>query len=304
MATPKTYAGVSGIARTVKKIYAGVNGTARQVKKVYAGVNGIARLVYVADWFTNNGTIPVSNVLGAYSFKGAASAADALKDLTGHGKTLTNNGCSWSSGSGFWISIGPKQYLDSSALRAAGIKSFVMKIANGNAHQYAATALTGNWTGTNVNIWLNTPFCCQSFSYWNSGGLGIAHQNGLSVEYSNDYGVKGTLPMNYVRLDSAYSNGVLGFTLSNETLYNNGSAIGMSNASKSGKGNWHGFIAAGVPRLIGGVAEPGANNGRWDWLGKHSFNGAFNVLYAAFYNINLSQTQHSQIAAILNNQPY
>lgn len=42
----KSYIGVDGVAKTVKKEYIGVDGVARKVLKAYQGVDGVAKLVY------------------------------------------------------------------------------------------------------------------------------------------------------------------------------------------------------------------------------------------------------------------
>lgn len=291
MAGPKTYVGVSSKARQVKNIYVGVSSVARKVKKVYAGVGGKARLVYAADWFTNSGSIATSNVLGAYNFKNATSATTALNDLSGHGNTLTNSSAVWSS-SGYQCSA--YKYLDNSTVRSNS-KTIIMKITSGDSGGGALPL--GSCGG--LGLWLSTPFCTQSFWYEVSGTLGVTHENGLSVEYSGG----GTLPMNYVRIASAFYGGhVLGFTYSGEALYANGSAISLSVASYSNQygshGNWTGYICSQVPRLVGGYND-GSGSG-WASLSNVTFAGSFIVQYLAVYSIALTAAQQSQIATILN----
>ena len=138
MAGPKTFVGVGGKAKQVKNIYVGVSGKARKVKKAYVGVSGKARLVYSSDFWLPTG-VAASNCLAAYRFKGAASESAALTDLTGHGYTLTKNGPSWSSSTGFWIdpSIGSGSYqynvtLYNNTLCTKNIQTVIFRYGNFN----------------------------------------------------------------------------------------------------------------------------------------------------------------------------
>lgn len=260
-------------------------------------------------WMTD--TISYSEVLAAYRFKGAASADSALTNLVKAATyKLTNSGCGWSSGNGFNVSIetwgntlnNAGHYLDNSSLRSAGIKTMIIKIASANINR--ALPLT---TFGGMSAWLNMPVAYATFAYGDySQGFGIAHQNGTSSMYN---GGSSGLAMDLVRESGAnYSDGVIGINLNNagtETAYKNGTAINLSVAtsatwSKDGDHRWSGFIAANVPRLIGGfqnsTADPGAH---WANVTNHSFVGSYNVLAMACYSRLLSQTEHQNICRLM-----
>lgn len=80
----KLYAGVGGVARTVKHLYVGVGGTARKVKKLYAGVAGVAELVFSAEV-----TVTINGAPGeTISYTGEASGSVTL-DASGTSSSLT-----------------------------------------------------------------------------------------------------------------------------------------------------------------------------------------------------------------------
>ena len=290
-----SYIGVSNAKKTLIDIYVGVSNSPKEVLRAYVGVSNSPKIVYQKDWWSAQGAIAASNVLAAFNFKGAASETAALKDLTGHGNNLSKSGATWSTANGFNLS--PTKYLDNSSLRSNS-RSIIMKISSGG-HGGGALPL-GSCGG--LGLWLSTPFCTQSFWYEVSGLPGVTHQNGLSVEYR---GGAGNLPMNYVRIGSSFYGGhVLGFTYSGETLYANGSAISLNNASYNREpywmhGNWTGFICSQVPRLAGGYND-GSGSG-WSSLSNVTFAGSFNVEYLAVYSTNLTAALHSVIASDLNN---
>lgn len=282
MANPKAYVGVGDKARKVKKIYVGVNGVARKVKKAYVGVNGLAKLVYRADWWLSD-TVSESDVLAAYSFKGADSSTEALKDLSGNNRTLTNSGCSWGSSQGFWVDS--SHYLDHSSLRSSGsIKSIVMKITSPFTGNYKV--ITGGWGG--LSVWLRTPFETQSFA-WKYTGFGIGHTNGLSIDYNNpDIGVHGTLARENLRIGSEIGGCVLGISNTGwGAAYINGSGKSLSNA-KSGNYPWTRWQKGQVdiPRLVGGTGTVGSGV---------VMNGHFLIEYLAIYNRVLSASEHAAI---------
>lgn len=301
----KTHAGVAGVDRQVFRGYVGVSNVSRKLKKIFAGdPNNVAQLVFVDGWYTANGAIAESYILGAYNFAGAASDNEALTNLINASKyKLVNNGCGRNA-NGFLINIGSNQYIDNSSLQAAGIKSIVLKISSSSAS--GALPLCKAGSGNGPAVWMRTPFNTQSFTYRQHNRIGVTHENGLSVDYSG--AVQGTLPKKYVRIGSTtYSDGVIGFSMdsygSGEKLYRNGTEITLSNAVWTDDRPWTGSIAIKVPRLIGGYFDKdanGTNPDRWDYLGKHTFAGSFRVENAAFYSKKLSQTEHAAIAAALN----
>ena len=196
MAGPKTYVGVSGVARQVKNIYVGVSGVARKVKKAYVGVNGVARLVYSSDWWCPTG-VSTSSVLAAYRFKGAASESAALTDLSGHGYTLAKGPNSsgtplWSAANGFYVADSGIwwQRLTNTTLVTQDIQSLVVRYANypsliveeplcdaGGKDGYAILRLSGGngygepWPGTSA-IRTEKPYIVKD----NSGNVLQANQ--------------------------------------------------------------------------------------------------------------------------------
>lgn len=278
MANPKAYVGVGDKARKVKKIYVGVNGVARKVKKAYVGVNGVAKLVYRADWWLSD-TVSESDVLAAYNFKGADSSAEALKDLTGNNRTLTNSGCSWSS-NGFYVD--GSHYLDHSSLRSSGsMKSIVMKISGVWGGNYKA--LTGNWGG--ISVWIKTPFCILSYA-WRYYHTGVAHGAGTSIDATSG---SANLARENVRLMNGEISGVVGFSNTGwGALYQNGSAVGLSNAKdNNGKPwTWWQTTNVGIPRLVGGTGKVSSDV---------VMNGYFTIEYLAIYNKVLNASEHAAI---------
>ena len=236
-------------------------------------------------WWILDGMSP-SDVLAAYTFTNRNSASDALKDLTGHGYNLSNSNAGWSSANGFGMSVSEDKYLDNWSLRNAGIASIVMKITGG--WYYAGTPLTGGWGG--ASVWLNMPFEVQSFWPYHYG-FGIAHSNGLSIDYESQYAT-GTLARENTRINgSSPTSGVIGFTNSGwGSLYLNGSGVSLSNAYGSGaaySGPWTRYYAADIPRLIGGTGTQAQGC---------TIQGSFTVRGMAVYKKSLSASEHSAIS--------
>lgn len=250
--------------------------------------------------FWRTPTMSDSDVLAVYQFKGAATEALSLKDLSGHGRDISNYNAEWSASNGFKCT--PWRYVTHGIRSDA--KSIVLRISG---------ASTGNGALPLCSIggrslWLSTPFLTQAFNYIHSGTFGVTQDgNGLSVDYSSG-GVTGDLPRNHVRIaGSTYTSGVFGFSYSTGvgTAYRNGSEISLSNAKYNGN-NWTGYISTSVTRMCGGNEDDTANgsdSSKWDYLGKQNFAGSFNVLYLAVYNISLSAGQHAAIATLMNDMP-
>ena len=249
-------------------------------------------------WWLING-VTNANVIAAYKFKKRNSQSDALKDLTGHGNTLTNNGCSWASGSGFTVSMENRNsvtahYLDNSTVRS-NCNSIVMKIAS--VSRTFALPLTGGWNG-NLAVWLNTPFATQSFWYDNSGSAGITHGNGMNASMRED----GTLARTSVQLattGSYGSGGTIGFTKNGEVLYLNAVASSKAVASYvhpqgGDHGEWTAFWSAGIPRLVGGNPPQYNDSASYNSAAHWIFAGSFSILAMACYNVNLSAYQHQE----------
>lgn len=226
-----------------------------------------------------------ADTLGAWRFQGVNTEADAKADLTGHGNTLTNSGCSWSAASGFYVNN--SNYLDQSSLRGSGqMKSIVMKIANdwnGNYH-----CLTGNWGG--ISVWLKTPFETASFYFHYQDG-GVAHGAGISVDATTG---SNKIARENLRLTTGeLTAGVIGFSNSGwGLLYKDGTALSLRNGtatSGSYQGPWTRWQSAqvGIPRLVGGTGS----------VNSVTMNGYFYIQYLAVYSRVLTQAEHAAIAA-------
>lgn len=279
---------------------------ARKVTAGYVGVSNVAHNFWKSgNWYTANGSIALSDILAAYKFKDASSDNEALTNLVNASAYKMNKyGNADRDSTGFLIDLATGKHLNNDSLRSAGIKSFVMKISSVTATNALPLSQLNSASGS-PSVWLNTPFCTQSFAYKYSGNLGITHQNGLSEDYSNG-STTGTIPRNRVRIGGSNVDGVFGFSMdsanSGEVAYRNGVAQTLSNA-KSGSYVWTGFISNSIPRIIGGYYDKnanGSNTDRWDYQGKVTAKGSFKVEYAAFYSIKLSAVQHSIIANLLN----
>ena len=235
-----------------------------------------------------------ADTLAAFRFTNVNTESDAKTDLTGHGYTLGNGDaygnhkCSWDSGNGFYVDFG--HYLDNSDLRGAGVRSLVMKIWGGGVT--ANLPLTGQWA--NTSVWVKTPF--ETASFWPySAGFGIAHQNGLSIDYENpDQGIYGTLARQNVRTagNTVYTDGVIGISLDGwGKLYRNGSEVSLNNAvagnDSAYPGPWTRFESAGLPLLVGGTGS----------TDHHTYSGHFYITYLAVYSRVLSGDEQAAIAA-------
>ena len=307
MAYPNIYNGVSGVRRD-QKIFVGVSGGVRNVIKAYVGVSGTPRLCFTGDFWRIDG-LAVSACIAAYRFKGASSASAALNDVVpGHTNTnLTNyNTTPWYSDSGFGVDIGYNRYLDNSTVRNGGIKSWVIKISNGNFGTGGACPLCGIGD-SGPAVWMSTPYAVRSFDYWNNyGKIGKTHGNGTSTDYDAQWGMT---PYNVMVGSGTYNDGVFGWSMNSagngETVYRNGNVISMDRAYGKDDNNytglpWTGYISASVPKLICGYNYGDGVRSKWDDIDWHSYVYGFRVQYAAFYNVTLSREQHIAIMNKMN----
>ena len=242
-------------------------------------------------WWLINGIIN-ENVVAAYKFNGRNSVSEALKDLSGHGNTLTNNSCSWSASDGFTVSVANQgsvtaHYLDNSSVRAS-CKSIVMKIAS--VSRIGILSLSGGWNG--LSVWLSTPFATQGWWYENSGAAGFAHGNGINTDQRPD----GTLPRTSVQLATSGnygSGGTIGFSGTSEAIYLDGTASSKAVATFPDHGEWTAYWSADIPRLIGGIPplydSGAAYNSAAHWI----HNGSFTVQAFAAYNVDLNASQQA-----------
>ncbi len=278
MAGPKTFIGVGGKARQVKNIYVGVSGKARKVKRAYVGVGGKARLVYSSDWWLPIG-VAASNCLAAYRFKGVASESAAKTDLTGHGYTLTKNGPSWSSSTGFWIdpSIGGGAYqynvtLYNNVLCRQNIQTVVFRYANfatdmmhpvmqaGGSHGYAQL-----WFGlsrSDGDPWPGT-------YYRDTKGYPVASKDN-----------SGNCMWGKSRITS---NGVFGLNVKT-AMYLNGNAITVQEVNISGQA---------APDPIGSSDT----NPYMIWLPRGN---DYRYYAFAFYSVALTAAQHKEVCNAMN----
>lgn len=230
-------------------------------------------------WYSLDGYSD-ANVLGAWKFNKRNSESDALKGLT-NGRTLSNSGCAWSSGNGFYVD--GSHYLDHSSLRSSGnMKSIVMKISGAWGGNYKA--LTGNWGG--ISVWLKTPFQWGSFA-WAYYHSGVAHGAGTSIDSTSG---SANLARENVRLmGGELGNGVVGFSNTGwGALYKDGSSVSLSNAKDSNGHPWTWWqtTTVGIPRLVGGTGAISEGV---------VMNGYFYVSALAIYDVVLSAAQHEKI---------
>ena len=237
-------------------------------------------------WWSLNG-MNDANCLAAYTFVNRITEADAKKDLTRKYSDITNNGCPWSSGNGYYIN--GSSHLDHSSLRSAGIKSIVIKVTGVWAGNFMA--LTGNWGSPNIGVWLKTLF--ETASFWtHAQDTGVSHNNG------NDEQAFGQAALRLA--NGELNNGIYGFTNSGAgVLYHNGSAVSLRNATGThgaNQGKWTRFRAAGIPRLVGGYGDMTGSDGA-----SIAMNGHFYVRAIAAYNKELSSTEQRAIYTNLLN---
>lgn len=230
-------------------------------------------------WWSLDG-VSDTNCLAAYTFVNRYSEADAKKDLTRKYGDITNNGCPWSSGNGFYVN--GSSHLDQSSIRSSSIKSIIIKITGVWAGNFMA--LTGNWGG--VSIWLKTIF--ETMTYWtHTQDTGVAHGN---CNPENPLGAAAVRLANAGELNA----GVYGLTNSGAgTLYHNGNVVSMRNATATSgvnQGPWSRFRAAGIPRLVGGYGDMTDSSGN-----PVIMNGHFYVRAIAAYNKELSAAEQLRI---------
>ena len=267
MAGPKTFVGISGKARQVKNIYVGVSGKARKIKKAYVGVGGKARLVYSDMWWIPSAGFATSNCIAAYRFKGAASQAAALTDLTGHGYTLRNNGgASWSSANGFYITNGVSYAynvaLTSDNLNRQNVQAMVICYSGG-------TGWWGDVGGTSK----------VAFIASNAGGRGDGDQwDGYSGP-TNHPAIKKSSGHVLLATADPPASGTLGMNTAS-AIYSNGVAMTVQDKATEGQ-FW--FPRDGVWTL---------------WF--HQHNG-FKLHAMAFYSVALSAVQHKDVSQMMRN---
>ena len=237
-------------------------------------------------WYLTDG-INESNVIAAYKFIERSSVNDALRPVNERNTNmvLTRSNSSevtWDSVDGFYISWG--NYLDNSSLRSAGINSLILWYRGGNTiNSTHAMPITGNWD-VPISIWLNMPYTVQSYAY--------RYTNAVSVGKDNGNGSTAR------KSSSKYGNAVIGLSYNrstgNYTLYKNGTKVEMSKITDSNNYAISGFVAADVPRLIGGNADTSSSS-HWDDLGHWNWGGYFNCRYCIAYSSVLNATQHDAI---------
>ena len=266
-----TYVGVSGKARDVRG-WVGVDGVARKVVRGLVGVNGIARLFYESDFWTAGG-ISTANCLAAYQFKGAASETQALKDLTGHGYTLTKYtntsgkiAAKWSATKGFYTDDdkGYWNVLKNPTLGSQNIKSIVVRYAgldqsktNGLcvASPKGSSGYAVLWAdGANRSVSENFP---GTSSGWTDNP--IIKKSSSKILWAN------------AKLDAS---GTVGMTLQT-AIYKNGTSMNVTELNDTGYG--------------------GVEDGTYILVFPRTYND-FCLYSAAFYSVALTAAQHKAVA--------
>ncbi|MBQ6503092.1 MAG: hypothetical protein IJI57_04165 [Flexilinea sp.] len=276
MAGPKTYVGVSGVARQVKNIYVGVSGVARKVKKAYVGVNGVARLVYSSDFWLPTG-VASSNCLAAYQFKGAASETEALSDRSGHGYTLTKNNVAsgWSAASGYAVkysNVNLGWSLNNDTLNAQSINTIIVRFSGGPTSGTCNLAWPG---GSSYNRYLSSVLDLDGFA--SGEGRDIITSNNPVLIYSWDGNWADGGYRFYYRSGTAVgASGVVGF--SDSTFYINGNAA----TTTSARSNWDEWATGQLDRKT---------------LAKDSY---VTLIAAAFYSVSLTAAQHKEVCTAMN----
>ena len=207
---------------------------------------------------------------------------------------------SWNSSTGFYIPF--NSYLDNATLRAVGAKSIIMRVtsistdernqAPGSKPVKKALGLTGNcFLNSNRTIWATVPYTIESFYYVNSNTMGVAGPRGNNSAAIN--GVKAC--SNY------YTDGVIGFSLDNDTLYRNGQALTMTTAPA-----WYGHSVTGyivyesTVKLVGVGGVDTNDTSAWNSQGHVWWGNSFYIQYYAIYNKSLGAAQHSEIYGYIN----
>lgn len=198
--------GVNNIYRKSKDIEFGIADIARKVKRAYIGVDGIARLFYAFDWWMTTG-LSTANILAAYSFKGATSEAEALRDLSGNNRNLTNSGVTFNSSYGFQIPGVITAGLLNSALTT--FESCVIRFSN-------VTPNDGSLGPSAPLIPMSlTRFVAAGLNY----GSGWAKTFNPCIIYNNRI---------YYSTAGSVTNGVLG--TSGSSIFINGSSVSVASA--------------------------------------------------------------------------
>lgn len=271
MAGPKTFVGVSGKARQVKNIYVGVGGKARKVKRAYVGVGGKARLVYSSDWWVPSG-VAAANCLAAYRFKGAASEAAALTDLTGHGYTLTKSGPpTWSSATGFTFNWNGN--LNNASLNGQGVNTIVVRFANAaDKTNLSAVGGSGNNRFLYRGLYLG--------SFYNGASGTAINTNNPALLYGQVWKDWERPPAGsfyvYTASTTVGTSGVLAF--GGSSFYWNGTAMTTSSG------------------------QTGIDEGTKAMPSKYTlaYNAKLELVAAAFFSVELTAAQHKEVADGMN----
>lgn len=210
-----------------------------------------------------------SSCLAAYRFRGAASAADALLDMSGNGYHLTRGGSApWTANGGFNLNAS-NRYLNNSSLNGKTIRTIIIRYSGLTSGAGTVTFSHPNSSaGLLGRTWLWT-FENGATTHWDS-----EHASWLTDTNTSS-------PMEYRESNAnAPASGILGGSASR--LYLDGSSWSSSSKSRThdagsgNRGGWHGDYTIG----------------RSDGATK-----AFHALAAAFYSEVLSAEEHALIAA-------
>ena len=269
------YIGINEKARRVRKLYIGIDGVARKVKRAYVGINGVARLFYTSEFFLPKG-VEKANCIAAYQFKGVKTLQEALIDRSEHGYNLTTQGTiNWDPNNG---------------LRSGTVLNSALAEVNSSGTILTYAIFYGNYT-THPDRWgavllssMNHP-SLSLYNYYGYGG------HGGGSDYSEDgYGHIGIITTRdngdeqaghwesgtgIVANIDAPASGV--FAGSRTKLWLNGTPLTVS---EFGGRSW------------GDLAIP--------WAGGNSpvvaSENDVDIYAAAFFNIELNDAQHAELA--------
>lgn len=273
---PKTpYIGINEKARRGRKMYIGVDGIARKVKRGYVGVNGIARLFFTSEFFLPKG-VEKENCIAAYQFKGVKTLQEALIDRSEHGYNLTTQGTiDWDPNNG---------------LRSGTVVNSALAQVNGSGTILTYAIFYGNYT-THPDRWgavllsnMNHPSLSlyNYYAYGEHGGgsgytedgyghIGIITSRENGDEQAGHWEGGGGIIANI----DAPASGV--FAGSRTKLYLNGSPLTVS---EFGGTSW-------------GTLDIPWGNGTNPVVASEN---NVDIYAAAFFNIELSDDQHAELA--------
>ena len=222
----------------------------------------IDRLPRGDQWYIVNG-ITEDNVIAAWRFKGRETEAEALTNVNQNGDwILTNTGCTWTTGKGFYMPATVNCYLTNSTLISSK-GSFMMSCAIGYSDMTAAGTATGG-----VYPIKGKALC----------PLGILKK--ANSDYTGYIYTAKNHSVNGYQSGTVYTEGVLSCNWdSSVKLYHDGLQMALSNDGGSN--------CITVGRCYTTLSEA-------------KYLGHINIFALVFYNSVLSDAQHLRLAEQIN----